>query len=280
MSWKNSTLKILDVIPFSWRLRLHGLPVVGLLLRVIFKKLTKDSKEEVYVISAGPAKGLRFSLRLPEEKAFWKGTHEHLVVKKLYSECRPGDACWDVGGHIGFVAAVMAKASGKPVTSFEPFKENAERIRLAGRLNPGLTLNVIEVAITDTVGTIKFSVHADSSMGKCATSGFQSDASAERTIDILATTGDRLVDKGEAPPPSLIKIDTEGGEYRVLKGAAEVLRRYRPRLLLEIHGCPEDLLIASFLLDELKYDAVGIENPLQKGREAFLSPGHVWCEPL
>ena len=37
------------------------------------------------------------------------------------------------------------------------------------------------------------------------------------------------------PAPSMIKIDVDGAEYRVLLGAQDVLRRHHPRLLVEVY---------------------------------------------
>jgi hypothetical protein len=47
----------------------------------------------------------------------------------------------------------------------------------------------------------------------------------ERLDDVLA----------DGPPPALIKIDVEGAELGVLKGAVETLQRHRPHVLFE-HG--------------------------------------------
>jgi hypothetical protein len=43
----------------------------------------------------------------------------------------------------------------------------------------------------------------------------------------------------EFPPPDFVKIDTEGGAGKVLRGAQRVLREYRPQLYVELHG-PEE----------------------------------------
>jgi hypothetical protein len=43
--------------------------------------------------------------------------------------------------------------------------------------------------------------------------------------------------------PTFIKIDVEGAEHHVLKGASNTLQKYHPKILLEIHPSflPEDI---------------------------------------
>jgi uncharacterized membrane-anchored protein len=54
------------------------------------------------------------------------------------------------------------------------------------------------------------------------------------TIKINTRSIDSLVKSGFRPP-HVIKIDVEGAELDVLKGAAETLRTYKPHILLATH---------------------------------------------
>jgi FkbM family methyltransferase len=47
-------------------------------------------------------------------------------------------------------------------------------------------------------------------------------------------TLDEFCDSRELKP-ELIKIDTEGAELNILKGAIEVLRRHKPTIILSVH---------------------------------------------
>ena len=51
-------------------------------------------------------------------------------------------------------------------------------------------------------------------------------------ISVESTTLDNLF---EDLDPDLIKVDVEGGEYRVLQGAKEILNRRKCKFLIEIH---------------------------------------------
>jgi hypothetical protein len=72
---------------------------------------------------------------------------------------------------------------------------------------------------------------------------------------------------GEQLNPDVIKIDVEGVELDVLRGATETLRKIRPRVLVEIHGWGDAM---SEKVKELLANAgytVSIVG--RRGREAF-----------
>jgi hypothetical protein len=54
-------------------------------------------------------------------------------------------------------------------------------------------------------------------------------------LDVTCARADDLVASGVLPPPALVKIDVEGAEADVLRGATATLRTHRPLLLLEVH---------------------------------------------
>lgn len=57
-------------------------------------------------------------------------------------------------------------------------------------------------------------------------------------------------------PPDVVKIDVEGAEFLVLRGASQTLSEYHPRLFVEIHGtwqhreCHEFLVAKCYRLEE------------------------------
>ena len=56
-----------------------------------------------------------------------------------------------------------------------------------------------------------------------------------RGVEVETVSLDHLIEQGWAPP-LIVKIDVEGAELRVLRGASRLLAERRPILLLEMFG--------------------------------------------
>jgi hypothetical protein len=65
-------------------------------------------------------------------------------------------------------------------------------------------------------------------------------------IQVIASRLDDFVASG-GPAPQLIKVDVEGAELEVLKGAIEIIRTFRPVLIVEVHTSVEEVLVTQFL---------------------------------
>jgi hypothetical protein len=70
-------------------------------------------------------------------------------------------------------------------------------------------------------------------------------------IDVTTTSMDALLSVGI--PPTVIKMDIEGGEYAALLGGSKVLRRYRPAIFLSTHGLDQNARCCE-LLDAAKHE--------------------------
>jgi hypothetical protein len=70
-------------------------------------------------------------------------------------------------------------------------------------------------------------------------------------ITVPAVTLDEFIAAG-GPPPQLVEIDVEGGEYQVLRGGANLFASQRPLIIAEVHlqQAAEEI---SAWLDEHRY---------------------------
>ena len=139
------------------------------------------------------------------------------------------DNCIDVGCHEGgFLADVLRLAPEGTHFAFEPIPHL--HTSLVDRF-PEVT--VLRLALSDAAGNTSF-VHVRDLPGY---SGLRRRTYPGRqTIEEIEVTTARLDDV--LPPgyaPALIKIDVEGAEELVLRGARETLRKHRPTVLFE-HG--------------------------------------------
>jgi len=220
-----------------WRIRsaIKDIPLVAPFQRRLLKRYLEED-EFIHRVDAGPARGLRYPVKLPDDKGIWTGTYERELSSRLAREVRPGSTCLDIGGWRGFHAGVMALSGASRVFVFEPLPMNCSRIRRLIELNPGLPIELIEAAVSDEEGSAEFRTMTDSSMGKLSASSFRPRDEATGTIKVRVLKLDDLFAHGLIGSPSVIKIDVEGAELLVLRGAKELLERCQPTLFLEVHS--------------------------------------------
>lgn len=151
------------------------------------------------------------------------------VLRRLI---KPGSIVLDVGANIGYFSLLFAtwlKGNGE-VHAFEPFPSTMQRLKRNLELNPRLK-NVVhfhETALSDSVGSMAMAAPDKGNSG-CNYLNV-SDAGS-----IAVTTLDTLVSQTRFPRIDLIKIDVEGCEVALLKGANQTLEQYRPILMIEIN---------------------------------------------
>ena len=164
----------------------------------------------------------RRSIReLPELAA--EGGH---IDRWLRAILRPDSHCIDVGCHIGGTLSLLLRLAprGRHV-AFEPVPEKARRLR---RKFP--EVEVHQLALSDRTGTVEFFVN----QSRPGFSGLKPHGGRRDEIRPIAVGLRRLDDVVEPGRPCrFLKIDVEGAERDVLRGAAGLLRADRPFVLFE-----------------------------------------------
>lgn len=234
MSMKGFIQTVLDIIPFGLRSKIKHIPLVKQVQSFIVRQYLQN-KEFNATISGGPAKGLQFPVKLPQDKLMWIGTWELDFAEALQKNVKPGWVCYDIGGYKGYYAGVMAMKGASEVFVFEPMPGNAEKIGKLIALNPSLPIRLKEYAVSDTNGKAVFKLMPEETMGKLEASSFQQDDQSVTELPVNCITLDELVRSG-GPEPDFIKIDVEGAEEFVLKGGKELLQRKKPFLMIEVHS--------------------------------------------
>lgn len=149
----------------------------------------------------------------------------HGVLKRV----APGFVV-DVGAHKGqFALAVRAAGLDCPILAFEPqpdvFAKTAERFR------SDRTYEVRNLALSNAAGTetMQISGHSDSSsllpIGEQQAEFFPG-REAVATVDVEVSTLENELRGVDMAAPALLKIDVQGAELDVLRGAGESLSRF------------------------------------------------------
>lgn len=267
--------KAVTLVPYSLRGRIKSLPLIGTVQRYIVDKQL-NGKPFVHTVDAGPSKGISYELTLPEDKGIWTGNYEPQFAKRLAAEMKPGMVCYDIGAWHGFFTGVMMTGGAGKVVMFEPLPENRARLERFIALNPGHDLTIRPEALGDRQGTANLTQMEESSMAKLTNSPFERENTKGQQIVVTLDTMDAMVGRGALPPPDIIKIDVEGAEAMVLRGAIQTLATARPIVLAEIHS-GELLREVTELLEGQKYVVEGIDaSELHRAADA----GHICARPV
>jgi FkbM family methyltransferase len=160
----------------------------------------------------------------------WYGPHHDPMPEldwiRAHGICA-GDVVIDCGANHGFCTVLFARWAGPQgnVYAFEPLAHNMEILRENLRLNSIDTVVERAFAVGENSGTVRITPHPNASV---IVKG-QIDQSLE--VPIV-----RLDDEFAGHTVNFLKIDVEGFELEVLKGATKVLSS-APRLALEVHVC-------------------------------------------
>lgn len=148
-----------------------------------------------------------------QEFSEWEAAHslfrdERAALRDILSEIRSDDCVWDIGANIG-VFTCFSGESAEQVLSFEP--NNDILPLLKANVNHNDTpAELVPIAIGDTGGS--GTVRTDTRF-------------SEPTLNSNIRTADTIAD--EYAEPDILKIDVEGFENNVLRGAERTLEECR-----------------------------------------------------
>ena len=202
------------------------------------REFIRERAFQPYVIRKN-IEGVAFNLLIPDTTAQrWYDNDVEWMEMRFIKErlAKPGDVVFECGGHQGCTALFLAAcvgAGGKVVT-FEPGRENASVIEANVRLNGVNNIMVEQKAVG--AGSGKGLVLGVASMCVAPSHRHETHSRGRQEVDLVPLDD---YAKEHNLYPTLIKIDVEGYEMEVLKGARHLLER-RPKLAIEIHS-PSDL---------------------------------------
>lgn len=148
---------------------------------------------------------------------------------------RPGMIAVDVGANVGIFTLLMARhvGPGGRVHAFEPHPELSRFLRSNVELNDFRSVCSCVVALVGGSDRECVAYHV-SPQGLHVASTIYRTPEPWEILERPMLTLDRYFRKRRLR--SLIKVDAEGAELQILRGAEGILRRARPLIVCEVHG--------------------------------------------
>ena len=168
--------------------------------------------------------------------------HEDDIIKRFTP--KEGDIVIDIGAHIGLYTIISSKrvgANGK-VVAIEADPSNFEMLKSNIKLNQLTNVTPLNYAVYSKETKVKLYLPSgESGFTKYNTIMPNWINAQEKFVEVNANTLDYLLQLNEIRQEEVnwIKIDVEGAEFEVLKGATNVLSKSKDvAILMELHGPP------------------------------------------
>lgn len=268
------------LFPLIWavlyplRLYLARFPVQrgkGILLRHILMPLLPPGNAE-FDLSVPPSNarvGLRYRETLGLSSLLY-GTFELAELNFVSQYLRPGDGAMDIGANVGIFSVVMGATVGAQgrVFAFEPVASNVLRLEKNLRKNALGNVKIFPLALGASDGEMQLRMATDPAYASLreVEGGLGNGADVPTQVRRLDGVWETL----GCPPIALVKIDVEGAEMDVLRGAVRFLTICRPTLLVEANSVGE--------LDSLRTHlcSLGYRHLRPEG---FVSMNHIFIFP-
>lgn len=256
----------LPYYPGKWRVVESLLSAAG---------LTEEPRTPVEATRQGLRWRLHGGCRV-QRTLYWCGAWDVRDTAALMRGLGPGAVFGDFGSYFGYYALLAAR-SGARAYAFEPVPGNFALLDGNRRLNPSLDVRVRQMALSDRVGVAHFEPPGGENLGR----GHLAESGG---IEVETITLDLFSEQEKWTRLDAAKIDVEGAELDVLRGAKETLKRLRPRLLVEFNPpClarfGESIESLSAALRDLGYGLHRVDGSAFDGLRAGESYTNVLCLP-
>tara|TARA_B100000767_G_scaffold274378_1_gene307165 strand:- start:4258 stop:5010 length:753 start_codon:yes stop_codon:yes gene_type:complete len=200
-----------------------------------------------FLISLELINNLKYKLR---SRSMDRTVFKEVWLTNIYNKngvfVEEGDLVIDVGAHVGIFSTYACELNkSSKVYSFEPSKENFERLKSHKKLNKKSNLNIYNLGVAGDNGKRTFSLHSKNSGGH----SLHTNKNSKNKIEIETVRLSDFCKKEKIETIDFLKIDCEGSEFEILKSDEKLLKRVN-KIILECH--PFENNTASFIINLLK----------------------------
>ena len=219
-----------------------------------------------------------FLVRMPTRYfRYFTSDYELNNINFLNNTLSVGMVAIDIGAHIGLLSIIMAKKVGNngKVISCEPTPSTFKILKETIKINNVKDIVIpLQKAVSQEKGKMSFYVtniqgHNSNSLADTSRKHVN-----EHKIDVDVVTIDNISEIHQLVNVDLIKIDAEGAEYSVLKGAIKTINKNHPKIILALH--PTSINDFGDTLSEIwdfiiKYDYKVIYNHDEINKDFFIN---------
>jgi FkbM family methyltransferase len=174
--------------------------------------------------------------RMDESLRRWNLAAEAPMQQEFEKWVRKGDCCVDIGANFGMHTLYLAHLVGDAgeVVAFEPVPRNLALLERNIKLNGyGRRISVVpKLASNSPLPYLEMEIPEK---GVAVTASMAGKKGAHLYTSVPNARLDDYFGMNSVPV-RLMKIDVEGAELEVLRGAEEILKTHKPFLIIEVHG--------------------------------------------
>ena len=179
----------------------------------------------------------------------------------------------DAGAYIGDSSLAFSKLTSSNVHAFEPFVESFNKLLENIKLNDVDNIVPVEASLSDKNGEEKIYLSGNNVQGITSDESFRH---FDKSFTVETMTIDKYVQDNNLNV-GFIKVDVEGTEQRLLKGAIETIKSQKPFLILSIYHNPNDFFEIKPWIEKLD---LGYNFKISKERPwTFLADTVLECRP-
>jgi FkbM family methyltransferase len=167
---------------------------------------------------------------------FITGNYEPNEFFLLSEVIRPGMTFVDAGANMGLYTLFAARKIGErgTVLAIEPSARECGRLLKNVKINALSNVRLVRNAISDSCLEVDLLIAEEEWSGHNTLGAFAYDTPLAAKESVRTKRLDDIVSEEGLTRVDIVKMDVEGAELRALKGAACILERFRPLLLLEL----------------------------------------------
>ncbi|HEY3402089.1 MAG TPA: FkbM family methyltransferase [Ohtaekwangia sp.] len=208
-----------------------------------------------------------YSKDLIDHKILFTGAYEPQTNWVLINNIKAGSVVVEAGANSGTETLLISRLVGEggSVFAFEPVPHVLKKLKDNLSLNSIANVQVVPMALGETDGNISFYIqspdHPNQGMGSKNTV----DSGLEK-IDVQQKKIDTLHAEGVFNKLDFLKMDVQGAELDILKGALKTIEKYKPGIFLEAADGWSNVTRIFDHLESLDYEVFLITNEYRLDR--------------